>query len=199
MLKIHILPLGAYQTNCYIVHEENSKTCAILDPGYDGERVLAYVEKLGMTVDAVLLTHGHFDHVGGVRALAEKTDCRVYLCEEDELLPPELTAGQLFYTQGYGEGDTVEAAGLRFQVLHTPGHTPGCVCLMTEDALFCGDTLFAGTCGRTDLPGSSPAAMCHSLARLAGLTEDYRIFPGHAESSTLSVEKQYNPYLKGLL
>lgn len=199
MLKIDTLRLGSFRTNCYIVRAAESTACVVIDPGYEPERILAHLEAEGLTLDAILLTHGHFDHVGGVRTLAEKTDCRVYLCEEDELLPPELTAGQLFYTQSYGEGDTVEAAGLRFQVLHTPGHTPGCVCLMTEDALFCGDTLFAGTCGRTDLPGSSPAAMRHSLARLGRLTEDYRIFPGHAESSTLSDEKQYNPYLKGLL
>ena len=198
-MKIDILRLGSYQTNCYIVRATESTCCAVIDPGSEPDRVLAYLEKEGLSLDAILLTHGHFDHVGAVRALAEKTDCRVYLCEEDELLPPEFTAGQLFYTRSYTEAETVDAAGLRFRVMHTPGHTPGSVCLIAEDAMFCGDTLFAGSCGRTDLPGGSTALLRQSLSRLKELSEDYRIFPGHAEASSLSLEKQYNPYLKGLL
>ena len=196
MLKIHTLPLGAYQTNCYIIHEASSKTCCVIDPGYTPEVVLDKVDSLGLTVEAVLLTHGHFDHVGGVRDIAAETGCDVYLCTEDCAMPPQMTLGQLYYTKAYGEGTVVRLAGLEISVIHAPGHTPGSVCLLVEDAMFCGDTLFAGSCGRTDLPGGDLAAMRASLHRLAGFCTDYRVFPGHGESTTLAEEKRYNPYLR---
>ena len=193
MLNIHTLPLGDYQTNTYIVHRDN--TCVIIDPGYEPERILAEVARLGLTIGGILLTHGHFDHVGAVRAIAQTTGCPVYLCEEDLNLPPYMTAGALFYTDNCQEGDTVSIADMDFFVLHTPGHTPGSVCYQIDNALFSGDTLFQGSCGRTDFPGSSGAQMRKSLARLAALTENLSVYPGHGYSTTLEDEKRYNPYL----
>ena len=114
------------------------------------------------------------------------------------MLNPQLTAGAIDYTDTYEEGDTLELAGLTFEVLQTPGHTPGCVCLLCRDCMFSGDTLFAGTCGRTDLPGSDPKKMRQSLARLAGLDQEYQVLPGHGGFSTLSEEKRSNPFLQGL-
>ena len=195
MLNIETLTLGAYGTNCYIVHDGASKTCCVIDPGYTPEKVLDEVRSLGLTVEAILLTHGHFDHVGGVREIAVETGCRVYLCADDLSLPPQMTAGSLYYTDTYGEGDTLHLAGLTISVIHTPGHTPGSVCLLIEDAMFCGDTLFAGSCGRTDFPGGSGADMRASLRRLSCLAADYRVYPGHGAPTTLAEEKQYNPYL----
>ena len=195
MLNIETLTLGAYGTNCYIVHDAASKTCCVIDPGYTPEKVLDKVRSLGLTVEAVLLTHGHFDHVGGVREIAAETGCRVFLCADDLSMPPQMTAGPLYYTETYGEGDTLHLAGLTISVIHTPGHTPGSVCLLIENAMFCGDTLFAGSCGRTDLPGGSWAATQASLGRLAGLQTDYRVYPGHGDSTTLAQEKRFNPYL----
>ena len=196
MLQVHALVLGAYQTNCYILHDEASQTCCVIDPGYTPELVLDKVNALHLTVEAILLTHGHFDHVGGVRQLAADTGCDVYIHPDDLSMPPRLTAGPLYYTKTYGEGDTLHLAGLEIAVLHTPGHTPGSVCLLTEGTLFSGDTLFAGSCGRTDLPGGSWTAIQNSLRRLAALETNYWVCPGHGESTTLAEEKRYNPYMK---
>lgn len=196
MLNIRTLPLGAYQTNCYLVWADTADTCVVIDPGYEAETVLAEAKRLEKSIDAILLTHGHFDHVGAVRDLAAAADCKVYLCGEDLSMPPQMTAGTLYYTDLYGEGDTLFLAGLRFKVLHTPGHTPGSVCLLCEDTIFSGDTLFWGSCGRTDLPGGSWAAIQKSLKRLAGLTGDYKVYPGHGDSTRLDFERKMNPYMQ---
>ena len=196
MLNMKTLPLGAYQTNCYIVWGENSQTCVVIDPGYEAETVLLEAKRLGKTVEAILLTHGHFDHVGAVKDLVAEAGCKVYLCEEDLSMPPQLTAGPLYYTDLYGEGDTIALAGLSFKVLHTPGHTPGSVCLQCEDTIFSGDTLFWGSCGRTDLPGGSWATIQKSLKRLAALPGDFKVCPGHGDSTRLDFERKFNPYMR---
>ena len=196
MLNIRTLPLGAYQTNTYLVWDENSTGCVVIDPGYEPEIILAEAEKLGKTVAAVFLTHGHFDHVGGVKTIAAETDCPVYLNEAELSMPPQMTAGPLYYTNTYDEGDFVEAAGLAFKVLRTPGHTPGSVCLLCENAMFSGDTLFWGSCGRTDFPGGSWREIRKSLVRLAELPGDYRVYPGHGDATSLSFERKMNPYMQ---
>ena len=204
MIKIHALPLGSYQTNCYIVHEEHSKTCAVIDPGYTPERVLAQAEKLGLQVDAVLLTHGHFDHVGGVEAIVKATGCALWMREADytQFKTPE---NDFFYpihdcdfteVQLCEEGEQIHAGGLTFTVMETPGHTWGSVCYLCENALFSGDTLFAGSCGRTDLPGGDGQTIVLSLERLAELEGDYTVYPGHGGATTLAWERAHNPYMR---
>ena len=195
MLQIHTLPLGDYQTNCYILHQDGNRDCLVIDPGYEPEIILSYLSEKGLTIQAILLTHGHFDHVGAVRELAAQTDCRVYLNPKDLAMPPMLTAGPLYYTHTYGEGDRLDIAGISFRVLETPGHTPGSVCLITDNNLFSGDTLFRGSCGRTDLPCGDHRAMTESLKRLAALREDYNVYPGHGSNTTLAREQKTNPYL----
>ena len=196
MLNILTLPLGSYQTNCYIAWAEGADSCIVIDPGYEPETVLAETERLGKSIAAILLTHGHFDHVGGVRWLSMETDCPVYLHPAELSLPENFTAGPLTYTHTYGEGDRLELAGLSFRVLHTPGHTPGSVCLVAEDTIFSGDTLFMDSCGRTDFPGGDSAQMRDSLSRMAGLVGDYKVLPGHGPATTLAEERKYNPYLQ---
>ena len=196
MLTLHTLPLGSYQTNCYILHQEDSSSCVVIDPGYTPEVILDFLAGKGLKLEAILLTHGHFDHVGAVRDLAAETGCQVYLNPDDLSMPPRMTAGPLYYTDTYSDGDTLSPAGIPFQVLSTPGHTPGSVCLIAENYLFSGDTLFAGSRGRTDLPGGSTRAILESLRRLAALPQDYSVHPGHGESTTLAWEKQYNPYMR---
>ena len=195
MLQVHALALGAYQTNCYIIHDDSSKACCVIDPGYTPEVVLDKLFDLGLTLEAILLTHGHFDHVGAVQDLAAETDCDVYIAEADLSLPPMITNGKLYYTHTYPAAGMLNLAGLTIRVLPTPGHTPGSVCLLVEDTMFSGDTLFQGSCGRTDLPGGSWEQIAASLKTLAALPGDYRVLPGHGGETTLDRERQSNPYL----
>lgn len=199
MLNSCVMPLGAYQTNCYLLWQEDREDCLVIDPGYEPDTVLDKLDRLGKRLEAILLTHGHFDHVGAVRQLAADTGCKVFLCKEDLAMPQQMTAGPLYYTDTYGEGDSITLAGINLKVLHTPGHTPGSVCLMTEDAIYSGDTLFEGSCGRTDLPCGDTRQILASLLRLRELPGDYRVFPGHGPATTLSEERRFNPYLKGIL
>ena len=196
MLKIYCMPLGAYQTNCYIVHKLEEKKCIIIDPGYEAHTILDKLDDLGLQAEAILLTHGHFDHVGAVRDLAATIGCNVYMRPEETAMPPQLTAGPLYFTHEYPTEGKLQVAGMDILVMHTPGHTAGSVCLLVENAMFSGDTLFAGSMGRCDFPGSSIFDMRKSLRRLCALSTDYRVFPGHGPSSTLDHEKKTNPYLR---
>ncbi len=195
MVNVHTLSLGAYQTNCYFAWGEGSQSCIVIDPGFTPEVVLQKANELGKRIDAILLTHGHFDHVGGVKAIAKLTGCAVYLHEGELSMPESWTDGPLFYTDTYGEGDVLELCGLSIRVLHTPGHTPGSVCLAAEDTLFTGDTLFWNSCGRTDLPCGDPIAISKSLKRLAGLQVDYRVLSGHGQATSLFAEQKHNPFM----
>lgn len=187
------LTLGLYQTNTYIL--SNDREAVVIDPGYEADTILDALE--GKELKAILLTHGHFDHVGAVKELVAETGCDVYIHPAEATLPPMITDGQLYYTHTYSEGDTVSPIdGVELTVLHTPGHTPGSVCLLMKDQMFSGDTLFEGSCGRIDLPGGNPQQMLQSLRRLASLQADYHVHPGHGGSTTLAEEKRYNPYLR---
>ena len=198
-MKIVCLPLGAYQTNTYILYQEGQVPCLVIDPGYEAHQILRYVRQLGLEIQAILLTHGHFDHVGAVRELVAETDCDVYLNDRETSMPEMMTAGRLYYTHSYDEGDTLTLAGMTFTVMATPGHTPGSVCLDFGKHLFTGDTLFAGSCGRTDLPGGNTAQLKQSLARLAKLEKSCFIHAGHGGGSYLGKEQKENPYLGGRL
>lgn len=187
------LPLGMLQTNCYIL--SNGNRCLIVDPGDEPERVLAFLEQNGLTAEAILLTHGHYDHVGAVRALVAELDCDVYICEADLSLPSHMTAGPLYHSHTYSDGDRLTLAGMEFTVIHTPGHTPGSVCLLFGMDLIAGDTLFEGSIGRTDFPGSDHGAMLHSLEKLKKLPDEVRVYPGHGPATDMGQEKRYNPYL----
>lgn len=196
MLRIFTLPLGDYETNCYIVYTDHSKKCVVIDPGYDAFLIEDHLTGMGLECDAILLTHGHFDHVGAVRDLAATFGCPVYLRPEELTMPPQMTAGPLYYTDFYPTEGQLTVAGLEFTVLHTPGHTPGSVCLIEEDALFSGDTLFAGSCGRTDFPGGDARQMSASLRSLKELPDHLRVFPGHGAASTIAYEKKHNFYFR---
>lgn len=187
-MKIRTLTLGDFETNCYLVSDENGAT-AVIDPGYEPEVILARAAQEKLQIEAILLTHGHFDHVGGVRAIADAARCPVWMNEKDRALPSWVTNGELYYTDEYKEGATVQVGKLFFTVLETPGHTPGSVCLRCENTLFSGDTLFAGSYGRTDLPGGSMTEIRASLARLGAIPENLTVLPGHGGATTLERER----------
>ena len=191
-MNIQKLTLGLYQTNTYIL--SNDTEAAVIDPGYEPDIILDALA--GKTLKAILLTHGHFDHVGAVKELVAETGCEVWIHAAEATMPPMVTAGPLYFTHTYAEGDTVcPIEGAALHVLHTPGHTPGSVCLLLGDQMFSGDTLFEGSCGRMDLPGGDQLQMHQSLNRLVSLQADYHIHPGHGGSTTLDAEKRFNPYM----
>lgn len=192
-MKIVTLVLGEYQVNCYLVSDDSGKT-VIIDPGYEAEKILRVVKEKELQVEAIFLTHGHFDHIGAVKPLAQALGCAVYLQPKEVTLPPYLTQGYLHYTEEYGQDDEISVGDLKFRVLETPGHTNGSVCLLCGDCIFTGDTLFAGSCGRTDL-GGSMLEMLASLKKLSALEGNYRVFPGHGPETDLDYERKTNPYI----
>lgn len=196
------IPVGQIDTNCYLIGDEKEKVCAVVDPGGSPERVLEMIEKSGLEPRMILLTHGHWDHVGAIPALLEKwPDLPVY-AHEKELCPADEPNPHYFFPHAgknqrtYGEGDTLSLGGLTLRVLHTPGHSGGSVVLLVEDVMLSGDTLFAGTCGRYDLSGGDGEQMLQSLKRLAELEGDYKVCPGHGALTTLERERQTNPYMQ---
>ena len=196
-MKIITLVLGPLETNCYLVSDEKSGLCAVIDPATRSAKILETVQAHGWRVGCILLTHAHFDHTGALGSLhAALPDVPIYVHALDADNNTNMSNGNLVYTDTYADGGIVSCGGLTFRVLHTPGHTPGSVCLQCEGALFTGDTLFAGSYGRTDFIGGDEAAMRRSLARLGRLEGDCTVLPGHGEASTLDYERRTNPYLR---
>ncbi len=202
-MEIHTLPLGLYQTNCYIVRSPGTAGCVIIDPGDEPERLLAFLTQMGLQAEAILLTHGHFDHVGAVRTLVQKTGCALWMGQGDYPQIPTPINLQMYPLANCRDmevnfcedGQEINAAGLCFTAMETPGHTWGSVCYFCGDVMFSGDTLFARSCGRTDLPGGDWSNLRNSLIRLKALPGDYRVYPGHGEETQLSRERASNPYL----
>lgn len=200
-MEINVLPLGQLGTNCYIFYQKGGSKCGVVDPGGQGEQLVQWLKDKGLEPEAILLTHGHFDHILGIPGLrAAWPELPIY-CHPADFGEGETTGlfGQRFPTVSsfgnltpYREGDRVTVAGVELDVLETPGHTPGSVTLRAGDVLFTGDTLFAGSMGRTDFEGGDERAIRASLRRLAELEGDYRVLPGHEGQTTLEQERKTN-------
>lgn len=197
-MLIKCFPVGHLEENCYIVADEDSLLCAVVDPGDESNTILDYVEETKLRVQDIFLTHGHFDHTGAVEALLEETGAQLWMHRRDA---SEGESDGFSYdapegTKFYKEGDEIAVGALRFTVMETPGHSPGSVTLKCGEALFTGDTLFRGGAGRTDLPGGDTNTLMASLKRLAFLPGDYEVWPGHMDGTTLDRERMTNYYLR---
>ena len=198
-MLIKTLPVGHLETNCYIVTDEEARTCAIIDPGADSNAILDYIESNKLIPEAIFITHGHFDHIMALDAVMGATGAPAYINKQGSQAGRRRNAknpDDLSKLRGYAEGDTMHVGSLEFTVLETPGHSPDSVTLKCGVALFTGDTLFRDSCGRTDLEGGSMDVLLKSLRRLSELEGDYEVYPGHAESSTLSRERSFNYYMR---
>ncbi len=191
--------MGALRTNTYFCFDETG-ACVVIDPGMDGEGIAEKLREKGLTPSYILLTHGHFDHSQGVKALQEATGAKVLVHREDSemLFSPGKNSASFYYRGDLSafpcskadrlleEADVIEAGTMKFTVLHTPGHTPGSVCFLAENELFCGDTVFAYGYGRFDLWGGDKQALSASLRRIALLEGDLKLCPGHGNTASLS-------------
>ncbi|MGI5857197.1 MAG: MBL fold metallo-hydrolase [Candidatus Merdivicinus sp.] len=203
-MKITALTVGAIQTNCYLVSDQNGDA-VIIDPGAEPEKIAACLAEEGLNPLAILLTHGHFDHIGGVSALKERFGIPFYLHGADTEMQADakkngsaafgMPVPDLSGARTVADGETVKAGNMTFTLLHTPGHTKGSCCYQAGDALFTGDTLFCGGVGRTDLYGGDWREILQSLGKLAALPGKFHIYPGHGPFSSLDAERAENPYM----
>jgi len=201
------MEVGPVLTNCYLVGCEETREGLLIDPGGDGERILNAVRRAGLTVRQLLNTHGHADHIAANAAVKRALDCAILVHEADADMITSREASLLDWIPGgepspqadrrLRDGDRVVVGTLEFRVVHLPGHTPGGIGLLDEAVLFSGDTLFAESMGRTDLPGGSEDALLRSLGeRIAPLEETVAVYPGHGPPTTIGREKERNPYLR---
>jgi glyoxylase-like metal-dependent hydrolase (beta-lactamase superfamily II) len=197
-MQVKMMQVGPIGTNCYILESEHQ--IAVIDPGDEAERILAALKEIGGQVVYLLLTHGHYDHTTAVPELHQALPkAEIYIHQADangagnRLFP---LAGQVEGLKFYGEGDTLTLGELTIEVLHTPGHSPGSVTLKAGQVLFTGDTLFAGSMGRTDLAGGDEVQIMDSLKRLGELEGNFHVLPGHMGTSELDRERRSNPYLR---
>lgn len=207
-MKIETIIVGPLQVNCYILFEEKTLETMVVDPGDDGGVILKALKEKNLVPGHIICTHGHFDHIGAVSMLKEITGAKIVLNRDD--LEIYRNADRLAISWGMafkqppepdmyvGEGDVLSVGKNRFQILETPGHSPGGICLLGEDTILTGDTVFAGSIGRTDFYGGSLEAMKRSFSRIMSLQPETKILPGHGPGSTIKDEIETNFFMHEL-
>lgn len=208
-IQIDYIVVGMVQTNCYIIHRENSDQCVIADPGDRADTILKYLDEKGLTPEAILLTHGHFDHILAVAEIAAAKGCPVIVCDKEAALLADATqnctimgTGKAYALQAdrmVKDGEQFSVAGMNIKVIHTPGHTSGSCCYYFEEGFaLCGDTIFLESVGRTDLPTGNDYQIIPSIEeKIYALPDDTVLFPGHGQHTSVGYEKKNNPYTNG--
>jgi hydroxyacylglutathione hydrolase len=200
------LSVGPLQVNCYILADEHTKEAIVIDAGDDAQDILKIIKDNGLKVRYIVITHAHFDHVGANKALKEATGAEILMHQQDEMvLKSVANQGSLFGMRSVASppadryvqhGEVITAGDVSLKVLHTPGHSPGGICLLAKGMVFTGDALFAGSIGRTDLPGGDMIALLRGIKEhLMTLPDNTRVYPGHGPASTIGEERRDNPFL----
>jgi glyoxylase-like metal-dependent hydrolase (beta-lactamase superfamily II) len=200
------LVVGPLQVNCYILADEKTKDAVVIDPGDDAEEILRIIREKTLKVRSIVNTHAHFDHVGANKALKDVTGAEILLHEKDAVVLKSSTTHAAVFNMKtiasppadrfVNHGDVITAGEVALKVLHTPGHSPGGICLVEQGMVFTGDALFAGSIGRTDLPGGDLMTLLGAIkAHLLTLPDETRVFPGHGPDTTIGDEKRDNPFL----
>jgi glyoxylase-like metal-dependent hydrolase (beta-lactamase superfamily II) len=197
--------VGPMEANCYILYSPDKREGLIIDPGAEGERLIKFIQEKKISIRYIINTHGHPDHIGANRKVKEHTSAPILIHQRDA---PMLTKSDsiltLIFPLEYSsppadtlikDGDLIECAGMKLKVLHTPGHTPGGISLLTDDSIFTGDTLFSGSVGRFDLPGGSQEVLLNSIRKILSLGENLTIYPGHGPSTSVGEELHSNPFI----
>ncbi|MDW7674510.1 MAG: MBL fold metallo-hydrolase [Bacillota bacterium] len=206
ILKQHEVS-GGYGSNCYIIGCEETKEAAVIDPGGDGEKIIAILDRHQLTPRYIINTHGHLDHIGANTEIKDKYNCEVLIHEEDQEMltnPMKNLSGMMGRKivsppadRPLKQGDVIEIGNIKLEVIHTPGHTKGGICLRTDDMVFTGDTLFSGSVGRSDFPGGNHTTLINSIKdKLMVLDDDVVVYSGHGPESTIGDEKANNPFLR---
>ena len=208
-ILVNSVVVSPFATNCYLVREQNKSSCVIVDPGGDPDVILFHLSELNLKPAAILITHGHIDHVIGLSEINSNNEIPVYAhIEEKPLLEKVALQGKMFglpemvtpEVSNWIDKENINIDGLNFKVIHTPGHSPGGCCYQLESEIFVGDTLFESSIGRTDLPGGNYDQLIHSIkTKLLILSDEMIVYPGHGDQTTIGHEKKYNPFLRGEL
>jgi len=204
-MLVNAIMVGSMQANCYILECEETKSCVIIDPGAEGDIIRHFIDDHGLDPELIVNTHAHVDHIAANSYLKEKTSALlcIHIADADMLVNPQKNLsffmGSAIYSPSpdrlLDDGEIVRAGSIELEVIHTPGHSPGSICLLSKDCIFTGDLLFAGGIGRYDFPGSSYNKLMNSLQKIMELDDNLIVYPGHGPSTTIGNERRANPFL----